>query len=1016
MKRIVAGVAAWLAIVVLAVGVPIMLVSVGYLGALPSVDWRHAVLQPDDGTLLLAAVTLVSWVAWAVLTMSVVVEVAAAVRRVQGLPRIKLRVPGLEAPRSLVRGLVVAAVTLVVGFGQIATSRAAEAVPVVGTSIPGGDKHQHRSAHPADGDGTSPKRGAARTAQPLPAQRLHVVTGREDLWLLAVTYYGDGTQWRRIAEANRDLLRTRTDVDPGWRLVIPGSVGQSGESVVIVREGDSLWSLAGRYYGDPEQWRLVFGANRDVVGDPDQIDVGWRLRLPALPTQSQPAVVSPVATTNSESPATASVGSATPRAPATASPTLAAGSRAPSGGRETSESERENQPGPGAAERTEGPLGGGAVPDETPHRSAESSDLLAWGVVGTLGAGAAAAVIRTLRRRRALQLNNRPVGRRIIHADAATQHVENALGRLSGLSVSGSRPVVGRRAMATSDDESAVPAYGSQAGSRFVVDSATQAVEESPPEQEEASHVVTGLPIGMSHAIGDGSVSGEEVATDTVAPPTVTVGLTDEGPVVVDLEDCKVLEVDLGDVQTSWGAAAAWVFELVCGSDETPSEVVLVGELGTSDGLRSLDNVTVMESTHEAVSVLESVVSGQREELRSHDLTLGQARADLETRAAWVPRVFVLPNENGLLERLTTSLTSEPDSAVSVILVGRSDRPADTRRALPRDGYSVLHGDSNAALLQPGGIPVRPVALARRAMTAISTLLDTTGRADTTAASWFEPQSGFDGNVRILHPRTSPTLTKEVDDMGLADPGVTDFSYPTVLLLGPIRLLGANGSPPARAERSCVEYCAWLLEHPGAMATQMSAALLVAEGTRRSNVSRLRSWLGKSPTGEPYLPDAYSGRLHLDACVSSDWHRLLTLVAPGVSRTATETLVSALRLVRGAPLADAAPGQWHWAEELRTDMVSTIRDIGVIVAERALADHDIDLGRWATARALTAAPDDEALLRSRLRVEHQAGNRTEVERLVLRLTRHARRLGFDLDDDTITAIQEAIEGRSRARA
>jgi hypothetical protein len=109
----------------------------------------------------------------------------------------------------------------------------------------------------------------------------------------------------------------------------------------------------------------------------------------------------------------------------------------------------------------------------------------------------------------------------------------------------------------------------------------------------------------------------------------------------------------------------------------------------------------------------------------------------------------------------------------------------------------------------------------------------------------------------------------------------------------------------------------------------MAGGLVVAEGTRRSNMSRLRTWLGSDDRGEPYLPDAYSGRIMLSPLVSSDWHRLQILTANGINRTGTEGLCRALELVRGAPLADAAPGQWHWAEELRTDMVSVIRDIGV---------------------------------------------------------------------------------------
>jgi hypothetical protein len=291
-------------------------------------------------------------------------------------------------------------------------------------------------------------------------------------------------------------------------------------------------------------------------------------------------------------------------------------------------------------------------------------------------------------------------------------------------------------------------------------------------------------------------------------------------------------------------------------------------------------------------------------------------------------------------------------------------------------------------------------------------LLRTSGSDDSEPAPWYAEDEP--NNVLSLVPRHALSM-KEVVDVGDDGPGVTDFSHPTLMLLGPIQLVGAAGPPPQRAERSCMEYCAWMVEHPGATASQMAAALLVAEGTRRSNVSRLRGWLGVGLDGTPYLPEAYTGRLSLDPLVSSDWHRLRALISPGINRVPVGTLVSALKLVRGA-LADAAPGQWHWAEELRTDMVSTIRDIGVRVGDAALADGDVDLARWAASRALAAAPGDEILMRLRLQTEHRAGNRPDVERIVLQLTRHARVLGIDLDDETVRAIQEAIEGQPRARA
>lgn len=239
--------------------------------------------------------------------------------------------------------------------------------------------------------------------------------------------------------------------------------------------------------------------------------------------------------------------------------------------------------------------------------------------------------------------------------------------------------------------------------------------------------------------------------------------------------------------------------------------------------------------------------------------------------------------------------------------------------------------------------------------------------------------------------------------------------HPTLQMLGPIELLGAKGTAPARAAKQCLEYCAWLLENPGSSAQAMVAALAVAEGTRRSNMSRLRSWLGTSDGGDAYLPDAYTGRIALHPAVSSDWQRLQILTSTGVNRASEDSLQAALELVRGAPLADAAPGQWHWAEELRTDMISCVRDIGLQLADRALLTGDVELARWAGARALLAAPGDELLLAARIRTEHTAGNTAETERLALQLAAQARTLGVDLDPETVALLQRVMEGRVRAR-
>jgi len=236
-----------------------------------------------------------------------------------------------------------------------------------------------------------------------------------------------------------------------------------------------------------------------------------------------------------------------------------------------------------------------------------------------------------------------------------------------------------------------------------------------------------------------------------------------------------------------------------------------------------------------------------------------------------------------------------------------------------------------------------------------------------------------------------------------------------VQLLGPIDLVDAAGTAPTRARKQCIEYCAWLLQNPGRSSREMATQLFVAETTRRSNMSRLRTWLGHDEDGQPYLPEAYSGRISLHDEVTSDWQLLQTLLPGDIGRAHDRTLRAALEMVRGAPLADAAPQQWGWAEAMRLDMVSMIRDIAWVLADRARTSGDLELVRWATEQGLTAAPDDELLLSLRLRAEHEAGNTSEAERLSRRIIVRARALGVDLLDETVDLLQEIAEGQVRAR-
>ncbi len=51
-----------------------------------------------------------------------------------------------------------------------------------------------------------------------------------------------------------------------------------------VQSGDSLSKIAKHFYGDANQWRQIFEANKDTIKDPDMIHPGQELTIPESPS------------------------------------------------------------------------------------------------------------------------------------------------------------------------------------------------------------------------------------------------------------------------------------------------------------------------------------------------------------------------------------------------------------------------------------------------------------------------------------------------------------------------------------------------------------------------------------------------------------------------------------------------------------------------------------------------------------------------------------------------------------
>jgi nucleoid-associated protein YgaU len=73
-----------------------------------------------------------------------------------------------------------------------------------------------------------------------------------------------------------------SDVQSGSGTTAPRQTEQpaSARHTYTVKKGDTLSAIARREYGDANEWRRIYDANRDTVKDPDLIQPGQQLTIP----------------------------------------------------------------------------------------------------------------------------------------------------------------------------------------------------------------------------------------------------------------------------------------------------------------------------------------------------------------------------------------------------------------------------------------------------------------------------------------------------------------------------------------------------------------------------------------------------------------------------------------------------------------------------------------------------------------------------------------------------------------
>jgi nucleoid-associated protein YgaU len=71
-----------------------------------------------------------------------------------------------------------------------------------------------------------------------------------------------------------------SDVQTGGSSTAPPAAGAPQETSYTVVSGDNLSKIAKHYYGDANQWRRIWEANRDQIKNPDLIHPGQVLKIP----------------------------------------------------------------------------------------------------------------------------------------------------------------------------------------------------------------------------------------------------------------------------------------------------------------------------------------------------------------------------------------------------------------------------------------------------------------------------------------------------------------------------------------------------------------------------------------------------------------------------------------------------------------------------------------------------------------------------------------------------------------
>ncbi|GAB3821925.1 hypothetical protein GCM10028820_31520 [Tessaracoccus terricola] len=994
MTNILKGVGALLLLTSLLAGLPWVLIQLALRpGFLPS--WQRlqaALTSPDDGRVLLVIVWVIGWLTWVALAVLVAVELVAALRRVRA-PRI----PALAVLQGLVHSLLATAAVLFITAPLVA------APPVAA-----------ETTQPVDNSNTQTATAIQESAGDTNPTTLIVAPGGS-LWAYAEEHLGDGNQWPRIYSHNKGqrqadggALTDPNTLHPGWILKIPPSqpnadlADQSGKIRVTVSPGDTLWDLAQDHLGDANRWPEIYDHNQGVVqadgsqlGDPDHIEPGWILTIPATGSPSTDT----------------SHGSDTD-----ISTTVTAQPRA------NENPQQEASPEPKALDQPNQPAGQptspatatpAPPPSQEPDRLAEPDGLEdeahrapSWQVAGLLGAGTllGAGIFTALQLRRKDQFRQRQPGLTIATPDPVVAPIEMTTTIAAGLSRHRLERVdeVLRRITAVSEFVPVVTAVRVGQDGTITLQAREQLLEPWEPVAGGWS-----LPSDVDLEVVGATYPDQPAPY----PLLVTVGADDDGNSwLLNLEALGILEVGGDDImrQDFIRYIAA---ELAVNPWATTVQVACLGIASETIPMAPERFTTQVEHVTQLAAA-----NIDRAHRANTDAATGRAH-QLEDEA-W-PATVAITNNTSHTQELGQLIEGDPHASGSVIVacsddseglhIASSGRITGLGLDLIAVGLTTDEAAGCAALLaaaadlQPGA----PVPAADHLTDQAGNLLpEVTVARDNDSDDYTEPllpEPDEDyiavapvtaTDLQLLAPRTHTQVAQEIlnRDPHLDRDVEAWFSpncpLPRLTWLGPVKAR-CHGTPPTKSRAYYTEVLSYLAAHPdGVTNDQIVDAFNITPQRARTVISNLRQWVGTNPTtGEPHIPDAKNSPQAIERgvglylvqnlLIDADLFRRLRTRAQARGKAGIVDLETALTLVTGTPFEHLRPAGWSWltaGDRIDHHMTCAIADASHTLVTHHLEKNDQNAARLAAEVALAACPESETAILDLDAIMHQDGD------------------------------------------